>query len=66
MRGDENDSARYARSLIEASVDPLVTINALGKITDVNVATERVTGKPRADLIGTDFAEYFTEPEKAR
>jgi PAS domain-containing protein len=30
----------YARSLIEASLDPFVTINREGKITDVNRATE--------------------------
>ena len=56
----------YARSLIEASLDPLVTINSDGKITDVNVATENVTGYTREELIGTDFCDYFTEPQKAR
>lgn len=56
----------YNRSLIEASLDPLVTISADGKITDVNAATELVTGRKKADLIGTDFSGYFTEPNKAR
>ena len=56
----------YARSLIEASLDPLVTISAAGKITDVNHATEQVTGRSRSELIGTDFSDYFTEPGKAR
>jgi len=55
----------YARSLIEASLDPLVTINADGKITDVNKATEEVTGLSREQLIESDFSSYFTEPEKA-
>src|SRR5229473_1317445 len=59
-------ASQYARSLIEASVDPLVTISPEGKITDVNEATEKVTGAPREKLIGADFANYFTEPEKAR
>ncbi|MBC7404317.1 MAG: response regulator [Cytophaga sp.] len=58
--------SRYSRSLIEASLDPLVTINTEGKITDVNNATERVTGIERLEMIGRDFAHYFTEPEKAR
>jgi PAS domain S-box-containing protein len=58
-------SEQYARSLIEASLDPLVTISADGKITDVNQATERVTGCSREELIGSDFTDYFTEPEKA-
>jgi PAS domain S-box-containing protein len=59
-------ASAYARSLIEASLDPLVTISAEGKITDVNKATEEVTGFSRNELIGTDFAGYFTEPEKAQ
>ncbi|HYL95600.1 MAG TPA: PAS domain S-box protein, partial [Terriglobales bacterium] len=56
----------YTRSLIEASLDPLVTIAPDGKITDVNAATEAATGCSRQELIGTDFCDYFTEPEKAR
>lgn len=56
----------YARNLLEASLDPLVTISAEGKITDVNKATEEVTGVSRERLIGSDFSDYFTEPEKAR
>ncbi len=60
------EASEYARSLIEASLDPLVTISAEGKITDVNEATVRITGIARAGLIGTDFSEYFTEPDKAR
>ncbi len=59
-------AARYARSLLEASLDPLVTISPEGKITDVNTATEEATGRARAALLGTDFADYFTEPERAR
>jgi len=55
----------YARSLIEASLDPLVTISTEGKITDMNEATIRITGKTRTELIGTNFFEYFTEPAKA-
>ena len=56
----------YARSLIEASLDPLVTISADGKIMDVNRATELVTGRHREILIGSDFSNYFTQPDKAR
>ncbi len=61
-----NLASQYARSLIEASIDPLVTISAKGKITDVNEASVKVTGVLREKLIGTDFSDYFTEPEKAR
>lgn len=56
----------YARSLIEASLDPLVTISPVGKITDVNHATETITGLDRTTLIGTDFSSYFSDPAAAR
>jgi len=55
----------YARSLLEASLDPLVAISPDGKITDVNHATELVTGADREQLIGSSFSSCFTEPEKA-
>jgi PAS domain S-box-containing protein len=59
-------SSQYTRSLLEASLDPLVTISAEGKITDVNEAAIKATGVEREKLVGTDYADYFTEPEKAR
>ncbi len=70
MRKHAEDALRaaslYTRNLIETSLDPLVTISAEGKITDVNRATEYITGISRERLIGTDFSAYFTEPEVAR
>jgi len=62
----QKQASQYARSLIEASLDPLVTISLDGKITDVNEATIKVTGVRREDLVGRDFSDYFTEPDKAR
>ena len=56
---------RYARSLIEAALDPMVTIGPEGRITDVNEATIKITGIARERLIGSDYAQYVTEPEKA-
>lgn len=56
----------YNRSLIEASLDPLVTIGPDGKVTDVNSATEAVTGCARKELIGTEFSDYFSDPARAR
>jgi PAS domain S-box-containing protein len=58
--------SQYTRSLIEASLDPLVTISAKGKITDMNEALANITGLTREKLTGTDFLDYFTEPQKAR
>ncbi len=56
----------YNRSLIEASLDPLVTIDPKGMISDVNRAAENITGCSREQLIGTDFTNYFSDPQKAR
>jgi PAS domain S-box-containing protein len=61
-----NKESHYARSLIEASLDPLITINAKGKNTDMNKALSDITGMSRTELTGSDFFEYFTEPKKAR
>ncbi len=62
----EKLASQYARSLIEASFDPLFVISLKGKITDMNNASVKVTGFTREHLIDTDFCNYFTEPEKAR
>ena len=59
------DLQRYNRGLIETSLDPLVTFDQKGIILDVNEATIRATGRTREELIGTPFADYFTDPERA-
>ena len=59
-------ASQYSLSLIEASLDPLLTISIEGKITDTNEATVNITGIDREKLIGSDFFDYFTEPQKAR
>jgi PAS domain S-box-containing protein len=68
IRAEEafRSASLYARGLLEASLDPLITISAEGKITDVNEAAIQVTGVSREQLIGTDFSNYFTDPQKAR
>jgi PAS domain S-box-containing protein len=66
MKTTKIHESEYARSLIEASLDPLVTISTEGKIMDMNEALANITGLTRKDLTGTDFFDYFTEPQKAR
>ena len=66
MEITRHHESQYARSLIEASLDPLFTISPEGKITDINNASINITEVTRENLIGTDFFEYFTEPDKAR
>lgn len=62
----KNKEDQYARSLIEASRDPLFTISLDGKIMDTNQASVRVTDVSKEDLIGSDFINYFTQPELAK
>ena len=66
METTKTQKSQYARSLIEASLDPLVTVSTEGKITDMNEALANITGVTREKLKGTDFFDYFTEPQKAR
>jgi PAS domain S-box-containing protein len=66
MEEELRQGVKYNRGLIEASLDPFVIIGQNGRITDLNFATEKITGRTYAELIGTDFADYFTEPDKAR
>lgn len=66
LEAEMRAASAYARNLIEASLDPLVTISTEGKITDVNKSTEMATGLPREQLIGSLFSDYFTQPDKAK
>ena len=57
---------RYVeRELQLISIDPLVMFDQNGIILDVNDAMSRVTGRSIDELIGTPFADYFTDPERA-
>jgi PAS domain S-box-containing protein len=59
------DQQAYNRGLIESSVDGLITVDPAGTISDVNEQMCRMTGYGREELIGSPFAGYFTEPERA-
>jgi PAS domain S-box-containing protein len=61
-----NLASQYARSIIEASLDPLFAISLTGKVLDVNEATLHATEQTRETIIGNDFFTYFTEQGKAR
>ena len=59
------DQQAYNRGLIESSVDGLITVDPAGTISDVNDRMCQMTGYAREELIGTPFADYFTEPQRA-
>ena len=59
------DQQFYTRSLIESNIDPLITTDQRGIISDVNSQMEQLTGRTRDELIGAPFKQYFTEPARA-
>ena len=59
------DQQFYTRSLIESSVDALMTTDPAGIISDVNEQMETLTGCTRDELIGAPFKNYFTDPDRA-
>lgn len=59
------DQQFYTRSLIESNIDPLITTDPRGMISDVNKQTEMLTGRTRDELIGAPFKSCFTEPQRA-
>jgi PAS domain S-box-containing protein len=66
MKATQSTELQLVRSLIEASLDPLFLISKEGKITDMNEAFANLTGVTSEKITGTDFADYFTTPQKAR
>ncbi|MCC6072538.1 PAS domain S-box protein [Massilia sp. GCM10020059] len=59
------DQQFYTRSLIESNIDPLITTDLRGIISDVNHQMEMLTGRTRDELIGAPFKNCFTEPLRA-
>jgi PAS domain S-box-containing protein len=59
------DQHFYTRSLIESNIDPLITTDPRGMISDVNQQMEMLTGRTRDELIGAPFKSCFTEPQRA-
>ncbi|HEX7020406.1 MAG TPA: response regulator [Gemmatimonadaceae bacterium] len=56
------DQHFYTRSLVESSIDALMTTDPRGIVTDVNKQAEALTGCTRDELIGAPFKNYFTDP----
>ena len=59
------DHQFYTRSLFESNIDPLITTDPSGIITDVNKQMEALTGCTRDELIGAPFKGCFTDPDLA-
>jgi PAS domain S-box-containing protein len=60
------DQHFYTRSLIESSIDALITTDPRGIITDINKQTEALTGRTRDELVGAPFKNQFTDAYRAQ
>ncbi|MBK7762872.1 MAG: response regulator [Bacteroidetes bacterium] len=54
----------FEPNFIEAILDPMFTIHKNGNIKNANFASSVITGCSIEKLIGSNFANHFSEPEK--
>ncbi|MDP1636281.1 MAG: response regulator, partial [Gallionellaceae bacterium] len=59
------DQQFYTRSLLESSIDALMTTDPAGIITDVNQEMQFLTASSRDQLIGAPFKQFFTDSQRA-
>ncbi|AEV98833.1 hypothetical protein A4D02_09805 [Niastella koreensis] len=52
----------YTHRLLQSSIDPFFTIDEHGRIKDVNLACEKITGIAADELKGSSFAVHFNSP----
>ncbi len=50
------------KAILESSLDPIITINHEGVITEFNRAAEQTFGHPRADVLGTKPSDVLFPP----
>lgn len=55
----------FERKLIEISPDPMLALDAMGRISEVNLAVEEATGFARDELLGSNFAGCFVDEHQA-
>lgn len=54
---------RRYRSIVQSSLDAIVTIDQFSRITEFNPAAEEIFGHRRGDVIGRDLGETIIPPE---
>jgi two-component system, LuxR family, sensor kinase FixL len=56
------ESQARKRAILESSLDPIITINHQGVITEFNKAAEQTFGRPREKVLGTKPSEVLFPP----
>src|SRR3954452_11686418 len=62
MTGPISDGDARARTLFDAAFDAIVTMDADGRIVEVNAVAERVFARSAAEMVGQDLAELLIPP----
>lgn len=58
------ESRARKTAILESSLDPIITIDHRGMITEFNRAAEQVFGRPRSDVLGTRPSEILFPASK--
>jgi two-component system sensor kinase FixL len=53
------ESEATKNAILESSLDPIITIDYEGKITEFNKAAEKVFGRSKADVLGAEASEVL-------
>jgi len=65
FKGELNYAHHYTSGLLGNIIDPHLTVNEVGDITDVNDAFCKLSGKERTSLIGSNLSYLFVNNEGA-
>ena len=61
-----HESEARKRAMLDAALDAVITIDAGGRIVEVNAAVQDVFGHPPEALIGRELASALVPPSPAR
>ena len=62
---DREKERFYNRNIIDCISSALIITDPMGKITDLNIPAEKLTGYTQDELIDAPFQNYFVDPKKA-
>ena len=60
---EQYDAAARLTAILDAAFDSIITMDADGRIVEVNQATERTFGYTASELVGNDLAELIIPPD---
>jgi diguanylate cyclase (GGDEF)-like protein/PAS domain S-box-containing protein len=62
---DVREREEALRAVVDTAIDPIVRIDAAGRVLAANPATTRLFGYPEAELVGRGAEVLFAEPDRS-